>query len=399
MSRQRFWGPPIPVVHCEGVDGAGCGIVAVPDDQLPVVLPDLRGEALRPAGTSPLASATDWVSTTCPTCGGPAQRDTDTMDTFVDSSWYYLRFCSPDYQDGPFDPEAVRKWMPVDQYVGGVEHAILHLLYSRFVTKALHDMGMVDVTEPFAALINQGQVINEGKAMSKSLGNGVDLGAELSRYGVDAVRLTMVFAGPPEDDLDWADVSPSGSVKYLARVARLAEDVGGLPLSEVRDLAVDRSVAKTVDEVTRLVEAHRLNVVVARFMELTSVLRRAYDGGAVGVASLREGVASLAVMLGCFAPYTAEEVWSRLGHDVEAGDSVHDADWPTAQAELLVDDLVTCVVQVAGKVRDRLEVPPAITEDELRALALASDGVVKALDGREPRTVVVRAPKLVNVVV
>ena len=394
VSRQRFWGTPIPVVHCPG-----CGIVAVPDDQLPVVLPDLRGEALRPAGTSPLASATDWVSTTCPTCGGPAQRDTDTMDTFVDSSWYFLRFCSPDYQDGPFDPEAVRQWMPVDQYVGGVEHAILHLLYARFVTKALHDMGMVDVVEPFASLMNQGQVINEGKAMSKSLGNGVDLGAELSRYGVDAVRLTMVFAGPPEDDLDWADVSPSGSVKYLARVARLAEDVGALPLSEVRDPAVDRSVAKTVDEVTRLVEAHRFNVVVARFMELTSVLRRAYDGGAAGVASLREGVASLAVMLGCFAPYTAEEVWSRLGHDVEAGDSVHDADWPTAQAELLVDDLVTCVVQVAGKVRDRLEVPPAITEDELRALALSSDGVVKALDGREPRTVVVRAPKLVNVVV
>jgi len=394
VSRQRFWGTPIPVVHCPG-----CGIVAVPDDQLPVVLPDLRGEALRPAGTSPLASATDWVSTTCPTCGGPAQRDTDTMDTFVDSSWYFLRFCSPDYQDGPFDPEAVRQWMPVDQYVGGVEHAILHLLYARFVTKALHDMGMVDAVEPFASLMNQGQVINEGKAMSKSLGNGVDLGAELSRYGVDAVRLTMVFAGPPEDDLDWADVSPSGSVKYLARVARLAEDVGGLPLSEVRDPAVDRSVAKTVDEVTRLVEAHRFNVVVARFMELTSVLRRAYDGGAAGVASLREGVASLAVMLGCFAPYTAEEVWSRLGHDVEAGDSVHDADWPTAQADLLVDDLVTCVVQVAGKVRDRIEVPPAITEDALRALALASDGVVKALDGREPRTVIVRAPKLVNVVV
>jgi len=393
ISRQRFWGPPIPVVHCPD-----CGIVAVPDNQLPVVLPDLRGEALRPAGTSPLASATDWVRTTCPTCDGPAERDTDTMDTFVDSSWYFLRFCSPDYQDGPFDPEAVRQWMPVDQYVGGVEHAILHLLYSRFVTKALHDMGMVDVTEPFAALMNQGQVINEGKAMSKSLGNGVDLGAELSRFGVDAVRLTMIFAGPPEDDLDWADVSPSGSVKYLARVARLAEDVGMLPMSEVRDLAVDRAVAKTVDEVTRLIEAHRFNVVVARFMELTSVLRRSYDGGAAGVASLREGVASLAVMLGCFAPYTAEEVWSRLGHDVDAGDSVHDASWPTARAELLVDDLVTCVVQVAGKVRERLEVTPTITEDELRALALASDGVVKALDGREPRTVIVRTPKLVNVV-
>ncbi len=394
ISRQRFWGPPIPIVHC-----ATCGEVPVPDDQLPVTPPDLRGAALRPVGTSPLAGAADWVQTSCPSCGGDAQRDTDTMDTFVDSSWYFLRFCSPEYTDGPFDPAAVREWMPVAQYVGGVEHAILHLLYSRFFVKVLHDMGMVDFVEPFAALLNQGQVINQGKSMSKSLGNGVDLGAELTTYGVDAVRLTMVFASPPEDDVDWADVSPSGSVKYLARVARLAEDVGLLPLSEVRDLAVDRAVARTVDEVTRLVEAQRLNVCVARFMELTSTLRKSYEAGAVGVASLREGVASLAVMLGCFAPYTAEEVWSRLGHDVDGGDSVHAATWPTADPALLVEDSVTCVVQVGGKVRDRLEVPPDIGEDELRALALASDGVVRALAGREPRTVVVRAPKLVNVVV
>jgi leucyl-tRNA synthetase len=393
LSRQRFWGAPIPIVHCDG-----CGEVAVPDDQLPVVLPDLRGAALKPAGTSPLGAAEDWVATTCPSCGGAARRDTDTMDTFVDSSWYYLRYCSPDYTEGPFDPEAVREWMPVAQYVGGVEHAILHLLYSRFFTKVLQDMGMIDFGEPFTRLMNQGQVINQGKAMSKSLGNGIDLGDELSRFGVDAVRLTVVFAGPPEDDIDWADVSPAGSVKYLARVARLAEDVGALPLSEVRDVAVDRAVAKTVDEVTRLVEAQRLNVAVARFMELTSVLRRAYDAGAVGVASLREGVASLAVMLGCFAPYTAEESWSRLGHDVESGDSVHAASWPTADPALLVEDTVTCVVQVAGKVKDRLEVPPGTSEDDLRELALASDGVVKALDGRGVKLVVVRAPKLVNVV-
>ncbi len=393
ISRQRFWGPPIPIVHCEA-----CGEVAVPDDQLPVRLPDLRGADLKPAGTSPLGAATEWLNVSCPSCGGPATRDTDTMDTFVDSSWYFLRFCSPDYTDGPFDPEAVRQWMPVAQYVGGVEHAILHLLYSRFFMKVLHDMGMVDAVEPFAALLNQGQVINQGKAMSKSLGNGIDLGAELSRFGVDAVRLTMVFAGPPEDDIDWADVSPAGSVKYLARVARLAEDVGELPLSEVRDPAVDRAVARTVDEVTRLVEGQRLNVAVARFMELTSTMRKSYDAGAAGVASLREGVASLAVMLGCFAPYTAEEVWSRLGHDVEAGDSVHAATWPTAEPALLVEDTVTCVVQVAGKVRDRLEVAPDVGEDELRELALASAGGVKALDGRGTRTVIVRAPKLVNIV-
>jgi leucyl-tRNA synthetase len=261
----------------------------------------------------------------------------------------------------------------------------------------LHDMGMLDAVEPFAALMNQGQVINEGKAMSKSLGNGVDLGNELSSYGVDAVRLTIIFAGPPEDDIDWADVSPAGSVKYLARVARLAADVGALAPSDARDAAVDKAVAKTVDEVTRLVEGQRLNVAVARFMELTSALRKGVDAGA-GAASLRDGVEALAVMLGCFAPYTAEEVWARLGHDVDAGDSVHDTTWPTADPALLVEDTVTCVVQVAGKVRDRLEVAPDIAEDALRELALATDGVVRALDGRGVRTVVVRAPKLVNVV-
>lgn len=393
LSRQRFWGAPIPVVHCDG-----CGEVAVPDDQLPVVLPDLRGADLAPKGQSPLASAQDWVATTCPSCGGPARRDTDTMDTFVDSSWYFLRYCSPDYQDGPFDPEAVRQWMPVAQYVGGVEHAILHLLYSRFFTKVLHDMGMVDFVEPFTALLNQGQVILNGSAMSKSTGNLVELGKELGAYGVDAVRLSMVFAGPPEDDIDWADVSPTGSVKWLARVVRLADDVAALPADGPRDEQVDRLVARTVDDVTRLTESHRLNVSVARFMELTNGLRKAVDGGSPATASLREGVSALAVMLSCYAPYTAEEVWSRLGHDVESGDSVHAATWPTADPALLVEESVTCVVQVAGKVRDRLEVAPDVDAGTLEALALASDAVVRALDGRPVRTVVVRAPRLVNVV-
>ncbi|MGI8535638.1 MAG: class I tRNA ligase family protein, partial [Mycobacteriales bacterium] len=402
LSRQRFWGTPIPIVHCAGgggagVDGQGCGEVAVPDDQLPVRLPDLRGADLKPAGTSPLGAAADWVRTTCPSCGGAASRDTDTMDTFVDSSWYYLRFCSPDYTGGPFDPVAMREWMPVDQYVGGVEHAILHLLYSRFFTKVLKDMDLVDFDEPFTRLLNQGQVINHGKAMSKSLGNGVDLGEQLSAYGVDAVRLTVLFAGPPEDDIDWADLSPAGSVRYLARFARLAEDVGTLT-GAGRDVAVDRVVAKTVDEVTRLVEAQRLNVAVARFMTLTSALRKAFDAGDPAPASLRDGVEALAVMLGCYTPYTAEQAWSRLGHDVAAGDSVHATTWPTADPALLLDDTVTCIVQVAGKLRAKLAVPPGIAEDELRGLALASDGVLAALDGRPVKLVVVRAPKLVNVV-
>jgi len=403
LSRQRFWGTPIPIVHC-----SSCGEVPVPDDQLPVVLPDLRGDDLRPAGTSPLAAATDWVRTSCPSCGADAERDTDTMDTFVDSSWYYLRYCSPNYDDGPFDPALVDGWMPVAQYVGGEEHAILHLLYSRFFTKVLRDMGLVQVSEPFAGLLNQGQVINHGKSMSKSLGNGVDLGEQLTRFGVDAVRLTVLFAGPPEEDVDWSDLSPSGSVKYLARVTRLAADIGVRASSRERDADVDRddgdrdadvdrAVARTVDAATRLIEGHRLNVAVARFMELTSVLRRGVDAG-VGLASLRDGLEALAVMLSCYVPYTAEQVWSRLGHDVEAGDSVHAASWPTADPALLVLASVTCVLQVAGKVRDRLEVPPTIDEIQLRQLALESDGVQRALAGRDVRTVVVRAPKLVNVV-
>jgi leucyl-tRNA synthetase len=392
LSRQRFWGTPIPVVHCPA-----CGEVPVPDDQLPVQLPsDMKGADLKPKGSSPLAANRAWVEVPCPSCGAPAERDTDTMDTFVDSSWYFLRYCSPHYEDGPFDPAAVREWMPVTQYVGGVEHAILHLLYSRFFTKVLHDMGLVDFVEPFSALMNQGQVINQGKAMSKSLGNGVDLGGQLAAYGVDAIRLTIVFAGPPEEDIDWADMSPGSTLKWLGRVVRLAKDASALT-GDGRDLAVDRAVARAVDDVTRLIESQRLNVAIARFHELTSVLRKAVDGD-VGPASVRDGVEALAVMLSCYAPYTAEELWSRMGHDVEAGDSVHASTWPTADPELLVEDSVTCVVQVAGKVRDRLEVPPGIGEDELRELALATDGVVRALEGRGVRTVIVRAPKLVNVV-
>src|SRR5690606_4198380 len=224
VSRQRFWGTPIPIIHCPD-----CGEVPVPDDQLPVTLPDLRGEALAPKGVSPLANAPEWVNVACPKCGADAKRDTDTMDTFVDSSWYFLRYVDPHYEDGPFDVEKVRRWGPIDMYVGGIEHAVLHLLYSRFFTKVLYDMGMVNFTELFLRQINQGQVINQGKAMSKSLGNGVDLGEQIDAYGVDAVRLTMIFAGPPEDDIDWADVSPAASQKFLSRAFRVMADVTSPP--------------------------------------------------------------------------------------------------------------------------------------------------------------------------
>jgi leucyl-tRNA synthetase len=396
VSRQRFWGAPIPIVYCDG-----CGEVPVPDDQLPVLLPDLRGDDLAPKGVSPLAAASDWVSTQCPKCAGPARRDTDTMDTFVDSSWYFLRYCSPQYEFGPFEVEAVRRWCPIDLYVGGVEHAILHLLYSRFVVKVLHDMGMVDFGEPFLALVNQGQVINQGKAMSKSLGNGVDLGEQLAAHGVDAIRLTMLFASPPEDDIDWADVRPEASVKFLGRVMRIATDVGAAPAgTTVADPATGngdlRKVThKTIEEVTRLIESTRLNVAVARLMELATATRRAIDSGpGAGDPAVREAAQTLTVLLSLFAPYTAEECWEVLGHQP----SVALAGWPAADPALLVQDEVTCIIQVNGKVRDRLTVPPSIGEDELRERALAAPGIVRALAGRGVERVIVRPPKVVNIV-
>ncbi len=398
VSRQRFWGAPIPIVYCDS-----CGEVPVPDEQLPVLLPDLRGADLAPKGTSPLAAASDWVNTTCPKCAGPARRDTDTMDTFVDSSWYFLRYCSPGFEHGPFDVEAVRRWCPIDLYVGGVEHAILHLLYSRFFTKVLHDMGMVDFTEPFTRLVNQGQVINQGKAMSKSLGNGVDLGKQLAAHGVDAIRLTMLFASPPEDDIDWADVRPEASVKFLGRVVRVVAEAGAAAPADSAaggspaaggDIALRRVTHRTIDEVTRLIEAARLNVAVARLMELTTAARRTIDSGAAGDPAVREAAETLAILLSPFAPYTAEECWELLGQEP----SVAAASWPVPDPALLVEDQVTCVVQVSGKVRDRLEVAPDISEDELRALALAAPGVERALAGRGVSKVIVRAPKLVSIV-
>src|SRR5262252_1768259 len=391
VSRQRFWGTPIPIIYC-----ASCGEVPVPDEQLPVVLPDLRGQDLVLKGVSPLAAAVDWVNTECPKCGGPAKRDTDTMDTFVDSSWYFLRSCSPHYEPGPFNMEAVRRWAPVDLYVGGVEHAILHLLYSRFFVKVLYDMEMIGFIEPFTSLINQGQVINRGRAMSKSLGNGVDLAEQLAAHGVDAIRLTMIFASPPEDDVDWADVNPEASAKFLGRVWRVAADVGAAdPATGPGDMELRKVTHRTIDEVTRLVEHARLNVAVARLMELTSAARRAIDSGpGPGDPAVREAARTLAILLSIFAPYTAEEAWELLGEEP----SVAMAGWPVADQALLVQETVTCVVQVAGKVRDRLEVPPGIGEDDLRELALAAPGVARALAGREVRRVIVVPPRLVNIV-
>jgi leucyl-tRNA synthetase len=393
LSRQRYWGAPIPIIHC-----GQCGEVPVPDDQLPVELPHLTGSELAPKGVSPLAAATDWVEVACPQCGGPAKRDTDTMDTFVDSSWYFFRYCSPGYTEGPFRPEDIRRWMPVDQYVGGVEHAILHLLYTRFFTKVLRDMGLIDFGEPMRRLMNQGQVINQGKAMSKTLGNGVDLGEQIDAFGVDAIRLTVVFAGPPEEDIDWADVSPGGSLRFLQRAYRLADDVtSDLDTDPATgDPALRTETHRLLAEIEQCVDTHRFNVAVARIMELVNATRKAIDG-AVGPANpaVREAVEVVTVALSLVAPYVAEEMWERLGH----APSVANARWPQVDPTLLVTESVTCVVQISGKVRGRLDVPPTITEDQLRQRALAEESVVRALAGREVAKVIIRAPKLVSIVV
>jgi leucyl-tRNA synthetase len=392
VSRQRYWGTPIPIVHCDK-----CGEVAVPADQLPLTLPDAKGLDLKPKGQSPLAAATDWVNTKCPTCGGPALRDTDTMDTFVDSSWYFLRYPSSKNHDEPFSRKDVDTWLPVDQYVGGVTHAILHLLYSRFFTKVLHDIGMLGFNEPFTRLLNQGMVVMDGSAMSKSRGNLVRLSDELENHGVDAIRLSMVFAGPPEDDVDWSDVSPSGSVKFLTRAWRLSGDVTSTPGVDFAkgDLSLRKATHKALYDASFAVESFRFNVAVARVMELVNATRKAIDSGC-GAAdpAVREATEAIAIMLSLVAPFTSEEMWERLGHKP----AVALAGWPAIDPALLVADEVEAVVQINGKIKERILVSPTISDAELEAQALAHPTIAQELAGATPKKVITRAPKLVNIV-
>ena len=393
ISRQRFWGTPIPIIHCEK-----CGEVPVPEEQLPVELPKAQGLDLKPKGTSPLGAAENWVNVKCPKCAGAAKRDADTMDTFVDSSWYFLRYTSIGRDDVPFDKTEVETWLPVDQYVGGVTHAILHLLYSRFFTKVLFDMKMVNFNEPFTRLLNQGMVIMDGSAMSKSRGNLVKLSDELAVHGVDAIRLSMVFAGPPEDDVDWSDVSPSGSLKFLNRAYRIAGDV----TSDVNvdfskgDLAIRKITHKTIHEISQAVESFRFNVAVARLMELSNALRKGIDSG-VGPKdpAIREGAQALALGLSLVAPYTAEEMWEKLGHKP----SVATAGWPTVDPKLLTQDEVEVVIQINGKIKERLNVTPDISNSELEAKAKAAPEVAAALAGVTIKKTIVVPAKLVNFVI
>lgn len=392
VSRQRYWGTPIPIIHCPP-----CGEVPVPVDQLPLTLPDAKGLDLKPKGTSPLGAATDWVNVACPQCGAAAKRDTDTMDTFVDSSWYYLRYPSSTVHDQPFLKKDIETWLPVDQYVGGVTHAILHLLYSRFFTKVLNEMGMVNFNEPFTRLLNQGMVVMDGSAMSKSRGNLVALSDELEKHGVDAIRLSMVFAGPPEDDVDWSDVSPSGSVKFLTRAWRLSGDVTSAPGADFSkgDVSLRKATHKALNDAGFAVESFRFNVAVARVMELVNATRKAIDSGCGGSdPAVREAVEAIAIMVSLVAPFTAEEMWERLGHKP----AVALAGWPAVDPKLLVADSVEAVIQINGKIKERIDVSPTITDTELEALALAHPTIVAELGTNAPKKVIARAPKLVNIV-
>lgn len=393
ISRQRFWGTPIPIVHCDK-----CGLVPVPQDQLPVELPDAKGLDLKPKESSPLGAASDWVNVKCPKCNAPAKRDADTMDTFMDSSWYFLRYTSVNNHDVAFDQKAVETWLPVDQYVGGVTHAILHLLYSRFFTKVLHDLGMLSFTEPFTRLLNQGMVLKDGSAMSKSRGNLVKLSDELDTHGVDAIRVSLVFAGPPEDDIDWSDVSPTGSLKFLNRAWRISQDVtskAGIDFKK-GDLELRKITHKAMSDIELAVESFRFNVVIARIMELVNATRKAIDSGCGATdAAVREAAEAIALSLSLVAPYTAEEMWEGLGHKP----AIAKAGWPLLDKSLLGADNVIAILQVNGKIKDRIEVSPNVSKEELEKLATENSEIKAALSGVAVKKVITVTPKLVNFVI
>jgi leucyl-tRNA synthetase len=391
ISRQRFWGTPIPMLHME--DGS---IAPVPEDQLPIRLPDVQGLDLTPKGASPLGAAEKWVNTVDPASGAPARRDPDTMDTFVDSSWYFLRFLSPGDDEKAFDPREAQRWAPVDSYIGGVEHAILHLLYARFITKVLFDMGLVDFTEPFSTLINQGMVLLGGTKMSKSKGNLVEFAASMESPGADAVRVAIAFAGPVEDDIEWEDVSTSGAQKFLARAWRVANDVDSDPgvIWAEGDTALRRVTHRLLADAPGLVEQTKFNVVIARLMELVNATRKVIDTGAgPSDPAVREAAEVTAMILDLFAPHTAEEMWELLGYEPFVGL----VPWRQADPMLLVEENVTAVVQVDGKVRGTLDVSARIGADELEKLARADERIVRSIGDREIVKVIVRAPKVVSI--
>jgi leucyl-tRNA synthetase len=383
LSRQRFWGCPIPIVHCDR-----CGVVPVPEDELPVLLPEV--EDYLPKGRSPLATAEDWVRTTCPSCGGEAQRETDTMDTFVDSSWYFLRYTDPRNDEAPFDRAMVDYWLPVNQYIGGIEHAILHLMYARFFTKALYDLGIVGFREPFARLFNQGMIYRFGAKMSKSKGNIVSPDELLEQYGADALRLYILFMGPADQDKEWQETGVEGTSRFLHRLWRVVhEELEREPTGVTAGTPLARKAHETIAKVSDDIERRFVfNTPVSAVMELVNELSKAPDDPASRFAA--ETAVSL---IQPYAPHVAEELWSRLGHE-----RLWAEPWPVADESQLERETVELVLQVNGKVRDRIQVPAGLPEEELIALAKASAKVQAHLNGQEPRAFVV-PDKLVNLVV
>jgi leucyl-tRNA synthetase len=402
ISRQRYWGAPIPIIYCDR-----CGIQTVPEKDLPVVLPlDVNPKA---SGGSPLAGLSSFVETTCPACGGAARRETDTMDTFVESSWYFARYTSPDYEQGPLDKERLDFWMPVDQYIGGIEHAILHLLYARFFTKVLRDMGIVPFDEPFTNLLTQGMVIKDGAKMSKSKGNIVDPEDMIKRYGADTTRLFSLFAAPPERDLEWQEEGVEGGSRFLNRVWRLIYELTNrLSKEPVPDLMskadlppelweIRQKLHKTIKKVTEDIERFHFNTAIAAVMELVNYLYQIKDGieetpqaGAVW----RETIESLILLLSPFVPYVAEELWK----DVGKKESVVMAPWPEYDQEAITEEEIVIVVQVNGKLRDRLLIPVSSKEEEIKAMAMTSPKVRRYIDGKEVKKTIFVPQKLVNIV-
>jgi leucyl-tRNA synthetase len=402
ISRQRYWGAPIPVLYCEA-----CGMVPEAEENLPVVLP--RDVQLSGKGGSPLADAAAFVNATCPRCGGKARRETDTMDTFVESSWYFLRYCSPKFEGGMFDRSAAEYWMPVDQYIGGIEHAVLHLLYARFYTKVLRDLGMVKVDEPFTALLSQGMVIKDGAKMSKSKGNVVDPDDLIRTFGADTARLFSLFAAPPEKDLDWNEHGVEGASRFLNRVWRFvvahADEIkaaprGALPASESGQ-AFRRTIHSTIKRVTDDIERDfGFNTAISAIMELVNAVH-AFEAASLDGMAARERAALLAeavetalLLLGPFCPHVTEELWAHLGHDT----SVFRQRWPVADPAALTRKEVAVVVQVDGKVRGRLTVEVDAAADQVERRALDDEKVRPWLQGRAVERVVVVPNRLVNIV-
>nr|PZN05516.1 MAG: leucine--tRNA ligase [Bacillota bacterium] len=392
ISRQRYWGAPIPIVYCEK-----CGIVPVPEDELPVLLPD--DVEFSPKGTSPLLECEEFLNTTCPRCKGPAKRETDTMDTFMCSSWYYYRYTDPRNDEKPFDQEKLDYWMPVDQYIGGVEHAILHLMYSRFFNKVMRDAGLVHVDEPFTNLLTQGMVLKDGAKMSKSLGNIVSPEDIIEKYGADTARLFILFAAPPEKDLEWSDQGVEGCFRFLQRVWRLVEEL--TPMMDVpsgdekADREVRRLVHKTIKKVTDDIEGRfNFNTAISAIMEMVNGLNSS-KGKPVSGKVIREAVETLLLLLAPFAPHITEELWERLGHET----SIHLMSWPVADEAAMAEEEVEVVVQVNGKVRAKILMPAEITEEAMKESALKHEKISSLLEGKTVVKVITVPRKLVNIVV